>query len=64
MHPVSLDLKTKGWLISSIFVLLINLVVFVFRKYSDKTLVLWVVLLTPVAWLILYLLFKRLFSLH
>ena len=34
MRLLSLDLKTKGWLISSIFVLLINLVVFIFRKYN------------------------------
>ena len=61
MFHLSLDKKTKGWLFSSILVLLINLVVFGFRKYFDNHTVLWVVVLTPVAWLFLYFLFKYLF---
>jgi hypothetical protein len=51
--------KTKGWLISSGMVLLVFLVVFVFRNQLNETLVLWVVILTPVALLIIALLYGR-----
>ena len=61
MFHLSLDKKTKGWFFSSIIVLLINLIVFGFRKHFDNGTVLWVVVLTPVAWLFLYVLFKFLF---
>lgn len=54
MFQLSLDIRTKGWLFSSIVVLLINLIVFGFRKHFDTGTVLWVVALTPVVWLILY----------
>ena len=60
MFHLSLDKKTKGWLFSSIIVLLINLVVFGFRKYFDNGTVLCVVVLTTVAWLFFYFLFKHL----
>jgi hypothetical protein len=59
MRPLSLDRSAKGWLISSLLVLLIFLVVFSFRKYFSETIVLWVVLLTPVVLLILALLFGK-----
>jgi len=62
MFHFSLDIKTKGWLFSSIIVLLVNLVVFGFRKHFDPVLVLWVVFLTPLVWLILYFLFFILFE--
>jgi len=62
MFHLTLDKKNKGWLFSSIIVLLINLVVFGFRKHFDIGTVLWVVVLTPVAWLSLYYLFIRLFT--
>jgi len=62
MVHLTLDIKTKGWLFSSIIVLLVNLVVFGFRKHFDTMLVLWVVVTTPVVWLILYFLFFVLFG--
>jgi hypothetical protein len=54
MRPIYFDKGTKIWLISSIIVLLINLIAFIFKKHFDTTLVFWVVLLTPAAWLGLY----------
>jgi hypothetical protein len=54
MRPLYLNKSTKIWLISAIFVLLINLIVFIFKKHFDTTIVFWVVLLTPAAWLGLY----------
>lgn len=56
MRPLSLDQKTKGWMIGSILVLLINLVVFAFRNHLEMNIVLSVVVLTPIAWLLLYVL--------
>lgn len=52
------DMKqsTKYWLTGSICVLAFNVTVFLFRKNVDQTIVLWVVILTPGAWLVLYLL--------
>jgi hypothetical protein len=54
MRLLYLNRSTKIWLIGSIFVLLANLIVFIFKKHFDTTIVFWVVLLTPVAWLVLY----------
>jgi uncharacterized membrane protein (DUF106 family) len=54
MRPFYLNRTTRVWLISSIFVLLVNLIVFIFKKHFDTMIVFWVVLLTPVAWLGLY----------
>jgi hypothetical protein len=54
MRLFYLNRSTKVWLISSIFVLLVNLIVFIFKKHFDTIVVFWVVLLTPVAWLGLY----------
>ena len=50
------DMKqsTKYWLAGSICLLLINLTIYIFRKNFDTIFVLWVVTLTPVAWLVLY----------
>ena len=59
MALLLLNRKTKGWLISSGLVLLVFLVVFVFRKHFNETIVLCVVVLTPVALLILALLFGQ-----
>jgi hypothetical protein len=52
----------KGWLIGSIFVLGVNLIVFLFRNHFNKYLVLSVVLLTPVAWTLLYVFIRRFFK--
>lgn len=52
----------KGWLIGSVFVLCINLIVFVFQKHFSTSTALWVVLLTPVAWTGLYFLSKLVFG--
>ena len=49
MRLFYLNKSTKVWLISSIFVLLVNLIVFIFKKHFDTDIVFWVVLLTPVA---------------
>ena len=46
--------STKYWLIGSLFILVINGIIFLFRKHFDLTILVWVVILTPVAWLILY----------
>jgi hypothetical protein len=48
MRPLSLDRKSKACLISSILVILISIAVFAFRKCFDETVVLLVVVLTPV----------------
>lgn len=50
----NLKQSTKYWLISSIFILMINLTIFLFRHHFDLMTLVWVVILTPVAWLILY----------
>jgi hypothetical protein len=59
MPLIYLDRGMKGWLTGSIFVLCGNLIVFIFRAHLDKYLVLCVVLLTPVAWTLLYVLARR-----
>ena len=46
----------KGWLIGSIIVLCVNLIVFIFQSHFNTYLVLGVVLFTPVAWTLLYVL--------
>ena len=55
-EPEMFDLKqsAKFWLVGSLVVLSINLIAFLFRNYFDFIISLWVVNLTPVAWLGLY----------
>ena len=45
--------STKYWLIGMIFLLAIYVVIFLFRENFDFTFLLWVVVLTPVTWLVL-----------
>jgi hypothetical protein len=59
MALLLLNQKNKGWLISSGLVLLVFLVVFVLRNQLNETIVLWVVILTPVALLIIALLYGK-----
>lgn len=61
MRLINLNNRTKGWLIGSLFILCVNLMVFIFQKRFDIYIVLLVVLLTPIAWTALYVL-SRLFS--
>lgn len=44
----------KYWLWGSICIIIINFIVFVFRNKIDQIVLLWVVMLTPVALLALY----------
>jgi hypothetical protein len=46
--------STKYWLWGSIIVVAINLTFFLFRNYVNEILLLWVVILTPVACLAMY----------
>jgi hypothetical protein len=46
--------RSKYWLSGSICIILINFAVFIFRNRVDQLLLLWVVMLTPVALLALY----------
>ena len=46
--------SSKYWLLGAVCIFLINLIVFIFRNYVHETVLLWVVILTPVACLILY----------
>jgi membrane protein required for beta-lactamase induction len=46
--------SSKYWLLGSIFIIVINLIFFIFRNYVDQAVLFWVVILTPVACLILY----------
>ena len=62
MRLLYLNKSTKLWLISSLLVLLVNLIVFVYQKHFNQNFVLFVVLLTPVAWAGLYLLCKLFFK--
>ena len=50
------DMKqsTKYWLMGSIFVLAINITIFVFRNSFELSILIWVVVLTPITWLVLY----------
>ena len=50
------DMKqsTKYWLMGSIFVLAINITIFVFRNSFELSILLWVVVLIPIPWLVLY----------
>lgn len=61
MRLFHLNRSMKVWVISSIFVLLVNLIVFIFQEYFDEIVVLLAVLLTPVAWIVLYFLSKLFF---
>jgi len=56
MNLIFLNRRAKGWLISSVLVLLVSITVFAFRKHFGETIVLWVVVLTPIVLLILALL--------
>jgi hypothetical protein len=46
--------SSKYWLFGAICIILTNLIVFIFRNYVHETVLLWVVILTPVGCLILY----------
>ena len=46
--------SSKYWLLGSIFIIVINLGFFMFKDYVEPTVLLWVVILTPAACLILY----------
>lgn len=50
------DMKqsTKYWLMGLIFVLAINITIFVFRNSFELSILIWVVVLTPITWLVLY----------
>jgi hypothetical protein len=60
MRPLTLNRSSKGWLISSILVILVSIGVFAFRRYLDEMVVLLVVILTPVLLLALALVFGKL----
>jgi hypothetical protein len=55
-EPDMFDMKqsTKYWLMGSIFVLAINIAIFVFRNSFELSILIWVVVLTPITWLVLY----------
>ena len=46
--------SSKHWLWGSIFIIIINLIAYAFRNYVNQTVLFWVVILTPVAFLALY----------
>jgi hypothetical protein len=46
--------SSKYWLLGSICIIVINLVFFLFRNYVQETVLLWVVIMTPLACLLLY----------
>lgn len=50
------DMKqsTKYWLMGLIFVLAINITIFVFRNSFELSILIWMVVLTPITWLVLY----------
>jgi len=58
MRLLHLNPNIKLWLISLILVLAVNLVVFLFRERLSNDIAIAVVGLTPVAWLVLTLLFR------
>ena len=49
-----LNKSSKYWLLGSICIIVINLIAFVFRNYIDEIVLLWIVILTPFACLVLY----------
>lgn len=46
--------SSKYWLLGSICIILVNSIFFLFRNTVDQLLLLWIVMLTPVALLALY----------
>jgi uncharacterized membrane protein YhaH (DUF805 family) len=46
--------SSRYWLWGTICLIVINLIVYLFRNYVDEILLLWAVILTPVACLALY----------
>jgi hypothetical protein len=44
----------KYWLWGSISIIIINFIVFLFRNKVDQIVLLWIVILTPAAFLVLY----------
>ena len=60
------DMKhsTKNWIGTSLVILAINVTVFLFRDSFDLTILFWLVILTPVAWLVLYFLTELLYRSH
>jgi hypothetical protein len=54
MHVLTLKKSTKYWILGSICIIIINLIFFIFRYKVDEILLLWIVMLTPVACLALY----------
>lgn len=62
MRLIHFNKVTKVWLISALAVLFVNLVVFIFQRHFDRTTVLFIVLLTPVVWVISYFLLKLFFG--
>ena len=44
----------KYWLWGSICIIIINFIVFLFRNKVDQIVLLWIVILTPAAFLVLY----------
>ncbi len=46
--------SSKYWLLGSISLIVINLFFFIFRHQVQETVMLWVVILTPVACLVMY----------
>lgn len=61
MRLIHFNKFTKVWLISALVVLLVNFVVFIFKRHFDPTVVLSIVLITPVVWVISYFLLKLFF---
>ena len=59
MRPIHIDRNTKCWLVGAISVLVVFLIVFIFRNRFDQAVVLGVAVLTPVAWLLLSLIFLK-----
>ena len=46
--------NSKYWLWGSIFIIIVNLIVYISRNYINQTVMLWIVILTPVSFLALY----------
>lgn len=49
-----LEKTTKYWIWGAICIFLVNLIFFMFRNYVHENVLLWVVILTPVACLVMY----------
>jgi hypothetical protein len=60
MRQLDLNSKAKAWLTGLLVVLAVNLAVFLARNRLNPYFVFGVVLLTPVAWLLITLLFRHL----